>query len=255
MLDDIEVISLDAGGTLFSPTPSVGHIYERVAKSRRIHPPSPISMNSRFSEFWKQNEDFDFSKRAWKEVVDYCFKETCPNGVDQDLFENLYLAFENTENWTLFQDVELALDLLTQQGKMIIVASNWDERLKSLISGFGLEHQLNGIFLSSEIGHNKPSNKFFECILERIKCNPAQILHIGDDYKNDYLGAKEAGFKSLLLNRSAEPIADPIDPTHTIQSLLDALNFSELPKVSLDDIPESAKNVEFFYVEEPDKGS
>ena len=253
MLDDVEVISLDAGGTLFSPSPSVGHIYEKIAISRKIKPPSAESMNLKFKEYWQKTAGFDFSKKAWKEVVDYCFLQTCPEGVDQDLFDNIYLAFENIENWKLYSDVELALDLFQQNGKMIVISSNWDERLKSLISGFGLEHHLSGIFVSHEIGFTKPSPQFFNSILDRIKCAPSQILHIGDDYEKDYLGAKKAGFKSLLLNRSEIKTGDPTEPKDIIHSLIDTLNFSSLPTISLDDVPESAKDVEFYHVEEPDK--
>ena len=37
-----------------------------------------------------------------------------------------------------------------------------------------------------------------------IKLLPEEVLHIGNDYQKDYIGAKQAGFHSVLLDRFDE---------------------------------------------------
>jgi len=229
-LAQVKVVSLDAGGTLIAPSPSVGEIYAEVARQRNIKPPSEDTLNLRFKEIWKNSVDFDYSKEAWKRIVDYCFLETCQDGVDSDLFENIYIAFTNIENWDLYSDVELSLEVIRQNGVQLVLSSNWDERLKPLISGLGLEQYFDSLFISCELGFQKPDPRFFKTIANKMSCKPGEILHIGDCIKNDYKGAMEAGFQAKLLNRD-ETSTPAID---CIPSLMEIASVWNLPTISLE---------------------
>lgn len=254
LTDKIEVVSLDAGGTLLQPSPSVGHIYHNVATSRNIKPPTPEILNQRFKQGWMEDNSFDFSKEAWRKLVDFCFKPTCPDGVSDDLFQNIYIAFENIENWELFPEVELALEMLQQQSKMVVISSNWDTRLKSLLSGFGLEHLLSGVYLSVEIGSQKPDPQFYLAIAEKLKCAPDQILHVGDCPENDLQASRQAGFHSRLLVRQengSEQLKanEKFEKSDVVSSLLDICNFSALPKITLEKCPDELQDAGFYHIE------
>lgn len=224
----IDVVSLDAGGTIFEPLPSVGEIYARVAKERHNHPPEPDILSQRFSQIWKASPDFDFSRESWKKIVDFCFEPTHPTGVDDDLFANIYQAFARIENWKLFPDVELALELLRQSGFRIVIASNWDQRLRQLISGFGLDQFFDAVLLSVEVGFTKPDPRFFDAVATRMRCHPSRIIHVGDCPVNDLEGARKSGLSSLLLNRKGPAEA------HEIESLVDLCNLENIPSISLE---------------------
>lgn len=226
--EHIDIISFDAGGTLLNPYPSVGDIYARVAESRHNQAPLPSILNQRFGEIWRQSEGFDFSLGSWREVVNFCFQPSHPDGVDDDLFDNLYRAFASIDHWRLFPDVELALDLLRQNGYRLVIASNWDDRLKPLISGFGLDHHFDSVMVSAEMGFTKPDTRFFESLAQSLRTNPARILHVGDCPLRDLEAARQAGMKSLLIDRNADgPEADRIG------SLLDLCDFSQIPSIEM----------------------
>lgn len=59
------------------------------------------------------------------------------------------------------------------------------------------------ILLSGEVGYEKPNKKFFELIFNHFDLShPSEILHIGDNYKKDFLGAKKFGCRALLFDPS-----------------------------------------------------
>ncbi|MCD8535226.1 MAG: HAD-IA family hydrolase [Verrucomicrobia bacterium] len=227
--ENIEVISFDAGGTLLNPYPSVGDIYAMVAGSRHNQAPLPSILNQRFGEIWRQSGGFDFSMSSWREVVNFCFQPTHPDGVDDDLFDNLYRAFASIDHWRLFPDVELALELLRQNGYRLVIASNWDERLKSLIAGFGLDYHFDAVMVSVELGFTKPDTRFFDSLAQRMRTNPARILHVGDCPTRDLEAARQAGMSSVLIDRNGDGLEG-----NRIGSLLDLCDFSRVPGLQME---------------------
>ncbi len=69
-------------------------------------------------------------------------------------------------------------------------------------------------FTSKELGHEKPDERFFHAICDKIKIHPAQCIMIGNDYKKDIEGAKAAGMQTILFNENCAkgkfPYADKI---------------------------------------------
>ncbi len=60
------------------------------------------------------------------------------------------------------------------------------------------------IFISEEIGHQKPDKRFFDIVLSTIGVEKHQALVIGDSYSSDIKGANEAGIKSIFISFSGE---------------------------------------------------
>jgi len=62
------------------------------------------------------------------------------------------------------------------------------------------------VILSYKVGFMKPNTEIFKIAFNRLKLKipdlkKQEILFVGDSYISDYIGAKEFGFKSLLLDR------------------------------------------------------
>jgi putative hydrolase of the HAD superfamily len=64
--------------------------------------------------------------------------------------------------------------------------------------------ELFGLFdfavFSDEINASKPSSGFYENVFARINGDKQEILHIGDNYRADFLGAQAFGFNALLID-------------------------------------------------------
>ena len=57
------------------------------------------------------------------------------------------------------------------------------------------------IFVSGDIGVAKPQIGIFQHVEKIMNLNPEETLFIGDTFHSDIVGAKEAGWKAIWLNR------------------------------------------------------
>lgn len=192
-------ITFDAAGTLLEPWPSVGAVYARVAEECGIGPVSPEQLNRRFGEVWKAKRGFDYSRDAWRRVVEktfYGLAHTKPA-----FFDHVYDEFALPHCWRVFEDVAPALQRCRERGLKLGVISNWDERLRPLLDQMGLAPYFDVIVVSFETGHHKPETELFARAAEGLQLPPASILHVGDSVEEDVRGASAAGFQSVLLDR------------------------------------------------------
>ena len=58
---------------------------------------------------------------------------------------------------------------------------------------------VDGLYISAQYSQTKTSGELFNVVLEKEKISKNQILHIGDNIKADYWGAKKVGINSLLI--------------------------------------------------------
>lgn len=58
------------------------------------------------------------------------------------------------------------------------------------------------LVFSDEINASKPSAEFYEIVFRQTKFKKNEIIHIGDNYSADYIGAKNFGFNALLIENS-----------------------------------------------------
>jgi putative hydrolase of the HAD superfamily len=54
--------------------------------------------------------------------------------------------------------------------------------------------------ISSVVGFRKPAVEFFQQVIEVAACEPDEVLFVGDDMDNDYLGATASGLEARLLD-------------------------------------------------------
>jgi putative hydrolase of the HAD superfamily len=103
--------------------------------------------------------------------------------------------------WRVYEDVLPTLQALRARGFKLAALSNWDERLRPLLQVLGLAEYFEVIVVSGEIGHHKPSPAIYAQAAQALNLPPGQILHIGDGQREDWEGARQAGFGAFWLNR------------------------------------------------------
>lgn len=100
---------------------------------------------------------------------------------------------------------------MKKSGKIIGVISNFDPRLKDLLKDMELR-SFDFIISSYEAGVEKPNPKIFqEAINETKKITnevilPHECLHIGNELVKDYQGARNVGWKSVLINSDSHVV-------------------------------------------------
>ena len=79
----------------------------------------------------------------------------------------------------------------------------------SRLSGSGLDNYFDNIFVSEEIGHQKPSRDYFSAVFKSIgQFDPSRTLIVGDSLTSDIQGGKNTGIDTCWYNPSGK-IAEP----------------------------------------------
>ena len=82
------------------------------------------------------------------------------------------------------------------------------EILRKALSKMDVLKYFNFLVFSDEIEVSKPSSYFFQKVYDGVGGDKKAILHIGDNPKADYQGAKNFGFDALLITNSNYSIDD-----------------------------------------------
>lgn len=69
----------------------------------------------------------------------------------------------------------------------------------------GLAAIFDGVFISDEVGFEKPSPAYFDFVLNRIGLAPSDCLVIGDSLTSDIRGANNAGIPCCWYNPDGKP--------------------------------------------------
>jgi 2-haloalkanoic acid dehalogenase type II len=101
-----------------------------------------------------------------------------------------------------YPDAVPALRDLRERGERLVAVSNWDCSLPAVLERCGLGALLDGVVSSAAVGARKPDPAIFEQALELAGIGPDQALHVGDTPEEDVAGARAAGIRALLIDRS-----------------------------------------------------
>jgi putative hydrolase of the HAD superfamily len=207
-LNSIQAVSFDVGGTLIKPHPSVGHVYAEVAIKAGLASFDPDLLNARFSSAWSGKVHFDYSRRAWAEIVLKTFAGCSETfGASSPFFQQLYERFAQADAWRLYDDVFPALEALTGRGLKLAVISNWDDRLRLLLQNLRLDRFFDAIEVSGESGFHKPAPEIFHRAIQTLGLPANTVLHVGDSPLEDFEGAERAGLRALLIRRKGRQSA------------------------------------------------
>ena len=115
-------------------------------------------------------------------------------------------------------DAAPALRALRARGLRLVVASNWDCSLPQVLEDAGLAPLVDDVVSSATVGAAKPDPAVFGAALAAAGAGPVDAVHVGDSLVNDVEGARAAGVRGVLLDRSG---GDPRPGVETIGSLGD----------------------------------
>jgi 2-haloacid dehalogenase len=76
------------------------------------------------------------------------------------------------------------------------------------------------VFVSQDIGHNKPSKAYFDrCFAQIPDFDPQKAMIVGDSLSSDILGGKNAGIATCWVNPAHAPCRAEIVPDYEIEAL------------------------------------
>lgn len=209
----LQALFFDAAGTLIEPAEPVGVTYARFAAEEAGIQVNAALVMQAFRSAWKASPaplhppgqaSADDDQDWWRTLVGRVFASVLgaplPGTVLDPLFSTLYAHYARPEAWCVFDDVLPALTDLSRDHHLLVL-SNFDRRLRSILAGHNLARFFPQVILSSEVGAAKPHPRMFETALAAAGCASECCLHIGDDLKCDVEGADNAGIHFFAVHR------------------------------------------------------
>ena len=82
----------------------------------------------------------------------------------------------------------------------------------------------NFVITSTQVGWRKPHKAIYKAALKATNVKPDEILFIGDDYENDFIGPKHIGMQALLLDRKDNhpSVEDRVRDFYELQNRLES---------------------------------
>ena len=208
----IKAVFFDAAGTLIKPVRKVGESYATIAAKHDVQI-SPAELNGRFHVSFDGAAPLAFpgadpatidtlERQWWKKLVRKVFEPWEPFKQFEPFFDELFDYFSQPHAWTLFPEVLETLATLKERGMALAVISNFDSRLIRILNGLGVAECFEEIIVSSRVGHAKPDRRIFEMALRQHGLAAANAAHVGDSEANDLRGARDAGLRGFLIDRS-----------------------------------------------------
>ena len=114
-----------------------------------------------------------------------------------------------------------------QQDYRLFLASNGTATVQhSRLTSAGLYPYFEKVFVSQELGYNKPAKAFFDACAAQIPgFAPEKAMMVGDSLSSDILGGINAGLPTCWVNPHHKPHPENITPDYQIEAL------SQLPEL------------------------
>lgn len=116
------------------------------------------------------------------------------------------------------------LDYLKNKYTLSIVSNGFVEVQYIKLRRSGLLPYFTHIFLSEEIGYQKPDIRFFQAVLAKIDAKSSECLLIGDNLQTDIQGAKNANINAILYQKDNSSNTNFDDTYYVVDNLLTIKN-------------------------------
>jgi len=191
-MDEIEVVSFDAEGTLVTPDFSYGIWYEAIPElyARR----EGIEFERARDIVSEEYQKVGSQRLEWYDIG-YWFSH-----FDLGAPDPVIERFKRKVRY--YPEVHDVLLSLNGRYKLIVASGTPMELLPCLLHG--IESYFANIFSSiSHYGQLKEPDFYFK-VCRSLEIQPNQVVHIGDNWQFDFLNARQAGIRAFHLDRKRE---------------------------------------------------
>ncbi|MBQ6852197.1 MAG: YjjG family noncanonical pyrimidine nucleotidase [Oscillospiraceae bacterium] len=113
-----------------------------------------------------------------------------------------------------------AVTRLSKKYKLYLVSNGTADVQLSRLNSAGIGKYFQKIFISEQVGADKPDPVFFRRCFEKIPgFERRKALIVGDSLTSDMLGGKNAGIDSCWVNPQKKPVREDIPVTYQIGAL------------------------------------
>lgn len=194
-----KALLVDAVGTLLVPSQPMAQIYRKIGEKYGVEYSETEILNRyrrAYAQPWGRSRlrYVNDGRPFWQYIVS--FSTGCS---DTQYFEELYHYYTTEEAWHLCDpDAERVFMSLRKAGVKLAVVSNFDTRLRPVLQALNCNHWFDAVAVSAEVEAEKPNPTIFLKACELLGVKPEEVVHVGDDRRNDIWGARDAGCDAWL---------------------------------------------------------
>ncbi|CAA7400024.1 unnamed protein product [Spirodela intermedia] len=194
-----KALLVDAVGTLLVPSQPTAQIYREIGEKYGVEYSEEEILNRyrrAYQQPWGHSRlrYVDDGRPFWQFIV-----SSSTGCSDSKYFEELYQYYMTDKAWHLCDPgAERAFKALRKAGVRIAVVSNFDTRLRPLLQALKCDHWFDAVAVSAEVAAEKPNPTIFLKACELLGVKPEDVVHVGDDRRNDVWGARDAGCDAWL---------------------------------------------------------
>ena len=119
----------------------------------------------------------------------------------------------------LFANALVTLDYLSKKYPLHLITNGFSEVQYIKLKESGIQHFFQYIFISDEVGFQKPAPEIFLHALAKTACLPQDAIMIGDNMNTDIMGAMSVGIDQIYFNPRGQRVRD--QPTYIIHDLME----------------------------------
>ena len=139
--------------------------------------------------------------------------------VDPEAVARAYEKNLGIGHWFL-PGAEEAVETLSKKYRLFLASNGTASVQKGRMTSANLYRFFEKVFVSQEIGHNKPSKAYFDACFAAIPdFNPEKAMIVGDSLSSDIQGGINAGIKTCWVNPTHAAAKAGIRPDYEIEAL------------------------------------
>ena len=113
-----------------------------------------------------------------------------------------------------------AVERLSKKYKLFLASNGTAKVQAGRLESANISHYFQEIFISQEIGANKPDIAYFNgCFAKIPNFDVSKSMIVGDSLTSDILGGIQAGMKTCWVNLTGKPGREDICPDYEIKAL------------------------------------
>jgi putative hydrolase of the HAD superfamily len=154
-----------------------------------------------FERFFALPVSEEGERTSWASLVAEVLAPVEPSAskpANDAAFRQLWQLFAEPSSWQLIEGAASLVSRLQAAGLRVCLASNFDHRLRQIMTGFADQVQMNDIFVSSEVGFRKPDPRFYSRVLARLSVPAEKVVMVGDRWWEDFAAPTLGGLQAFL---------------------------------------------------------
>jgi putative hydrolase of the HAD superfamily len=201
--NDLKAVLFDVDFTLARPGPELGpEGYLRVGRRHGVELDISKHEEARAAavEKLEKHPDFRHDEELW---IQFTERIVLGMGGDphsaREIAREVEKAWEDSDNFDIYEDVEPVLDELRGYGLKIGLVSNGARDLREFVRHHALDADVT--VASRYHGKVKPDPTIFHKALARLEVDPSEAAMVGDHLEDDIAGARALGMRAVLIDR------------------------------------------------------